>query len=208
MNLEQKKYIIQYSNTIIIAKKKNIKYKIINFLTLDKNIQNKIITSMIKSSKFGGIYDDTIMPKNSFIININDEQKRKLYINTFFKENDKIEYEEKNIEFKENNILIKGPISEIYKLKSQESLTNKYELSDNNKFYKTISTPLHLVKIDKQLFKILQTSGLFRKNKNNIEINTDYGGKHLVNINDYIMIEGTSFYRIKNIAFKKTYNKI
>jgi len=203
----QKEFLLKSATNSILVSKKKIKYKIIDFNNFNETIQNKIIKSMIKFNRSKGIYDDNIIPPKSIIMNINNKLNEKpLFINTFFIENGTIEYEEKNIEIKPGNILIKGPISEIYKVKSEESLLNRYEKIKN--CYVPKSYPVHVVKINKKLYKILFKSGLFGNNKDYLTINTSYGGTHTVKINDYILIEDPSFYRIQKIAFQKTYRKI
>lgn len=209
---EQQKNIMKLQKQvvmgIILAKKKKLDYKLIDFTQLKTNIQSKIIKSMQKSKLSSGIYNNDIMPIQSIMINIDHENE--LYFSTYFSNILGFkEFEEKNVLFKPGSILIKGPLSEIYASSNIDKLHKKYKKKDENT-YIIIQNIIKVIKITGDLYYYMINTKLFKSLDDGeaLEMYTSYGGKHIIKQKDYLVVDNNEFYRIKKEAFKATYTII
>lgn len=128
--------------------------------------------------------------------------------------------EDENGSVRENGYIIVGPLNEIYKAGNDlKQLEEKYERI--GQVFKPKGEPLKAIKITKLIFNNLKNSKLFsyrlgdkpgEDSKNGvIEFpvlykGENYGSVHVLQINDYIMLDSAEFYRIYSKAFKITYD--
>lgn len=209
MTAEQKKAMSAMQKLaamgILIAQKRQIAYAHVDFSRLDPQAQEEILKSMKAGVTKGGIYKDNIVKKKSLVFGI--PAGGETYINTFFPGVFFKDFEEKDVKFDQGNILVKGPLSEVYKIKDEEKLKQLYR--QDNAVWSPIPMPKRLIKITGKLFDHMVNSKLFNVlGEEKLEIITSYGGTHVCFVGDYLMIDGEDFYRIKKKAFEKTYEII
>ena len=201
LTIAQKKIV----QGVIFAQKKKLDYKLIDFNSLDDKIKAKIIKSMETNYTSGGIYDHQIFPKQSILVGLTSDNP--LIFNTFFISEGwgNKEMEEENIKYKIGSSLIKGPCGKIYQV---SDYTTKYEKTGDPKIFTPKITSLKCIQVTNDIFNIMKISKKFIEKGSGLQIQTSYGGLHLVKKGDYLMIDGDEFYRIKKVAFDLTYEKI
>lgn len=209
MSPEQKKGLSEMQKVaamgVLIAQKRPIVYSRVDFSKLDPNAQREILNSMKKGVTKGGLYKDSIVKKNSIVFGVPAGPES--YINTFFAGMFSKDFEEKDVKFDEGNVIVKGPLSEVYKIKDEERLKTLYK--NDNGSWMPIHVPKRLVRLTGKLFSHMSSSKLFKiLGEDKLELITSYGGTHVAAVGDYLMIEGSDFYRIKKKAFDKTYEII
>lgn len=209
MTPEQKKVMSELQKLaamgILIAQKRPIKYNKIDFTTMDGQTQKEVLDSMKKGVTSGGIYKDKLVKKNSLVFGIPGGAET--YINTYFAGFFSKEFEEKDIKFEQGNILVKGPLSELYKIKDESKLRELYR--QDGDLWVPIAIPKRVIKISGKLFDHMSDSKLFKMlDDDKLELITSYGGTHAAEVGDYLMVDGNDFYRIKKKAFEKTYDVI
>ena len=149
---------------------------------------------------------------------------------TFFQVEDKFFVEATNEKVKGNNYLIVGPLKEIYNGGDLKKLNTKYKLESGEITDLQVNTeiiskgdPLQAIKITSDIFNKMIASNLFKyRNANKekgesgdnvIEFFTLYGGEnwgssHVLQVDDWLMVNGTEFYRIYSKAWKATYDVV
>lgn len=198
---------------IFFARKKKLKYRIIDFLKIPPQLQKTIIESMREGITKGGIYDSRIFPKLSVLINLPTSMYPPLSFSTFYKAGilSSQEFEEKNVKVGQNSVLIKGPLEEIYQVGNIDGKYDKISNSVSSAFVP--KQDVHkFIKITPTIFDLMKKSKRFVEvNKKTLEIEVSYDGTHNipithnVQVGDVIVVDEDIFYRIKKDVFDATY---
>ena len=188
---KQKEFIISNSTVIKVNKLDSLRYKRIDYISGD--ITNDIT-------------NDIQFPPMSIIFNPPIKTFDTIFKNAKYPE-------EKNVKLESTNILIKGPLSELYKIKDLETFNKKYTLTDNGSYKPSgiSNNGIDAVEVTTTLFTEMRNSKLFENKENDaVKIILSYGGwidgaTHIVQVGDYIIVHENEFYRVYSKAFAVTY---
>lgn len=190
----------------LVAQKRAIRYADVDFGRLDASTQRAILESMKRGKTRGGVYADRVLAKNSIVHDI----PVGAYITTFFTApSGSKEVEEKNVKFEPGNMLVKGPLSEVYKVRDADALRRRYARAGGA--WVPVKDEKMVVEVTREVLQRVVASRRFKALAGGMfEIPTSYGGTHAVALGDYLVDggDGGDFYRIKREAFEATYDVV
>jgi len=121
--------------------------------------------------------------------------------------------EEAGVKAKSGEWLVKGPIGEIYKIGDNSKLNAKYQIQEDGT-YKPKGRPLDAIEITKDIFNWMKEQPeIVEGSDDGLQFpvlygGVNYGGTHLLRVRDFIVVEGSDFYRVFRPAWNSTYNRV
>jgi hypothetical protein len=185
--------IAQNANKIVkISKKEGLTYKVVQY---DGKFRSK--------DDFMKEMENEKYPPLSIIENPHPDQKFDTKFGNDIEEKSAIIQKEEG----ELGTLIIGPLKELY---SPSKFSKRYNKNPDDTYTANAEGEKKAVLFTQEIYnavKELPESPWFEIiDEKSIKIMVSYGGIHKVQIGDYIMLDGGSFYRIYQNAFELTYN--